>query len=369
MTPLSQADSAALRQRLAGLSADQRALLVRRLGEGKSASMFPTRPVSAIPPARPLRVEENPQVTVYPASRGQQRMWFLHCYAPESPVYCVPSAFHLIGPLNIAWLKSAFAAVIQRHAMLRTTFAMEDGALQQRVAKSSAFQLQQINLESLPADTRQASAAARLNEEASRPFNLSAEPPFRAVLARLQSTEHVLLLALHHILSDGWSRSNFYRELSEAYQALASGQPMPVQELPVQFADYSAWQNDWLQSGSLETQSEYWKTKLAGEPEPLDLPSDRARPATESYRGHRCTWQLESKLTDALRTRAQEEGATLFMILMAAFKTLLHRYTGQDDLTVGVPIANRQRPEVEGLKRFQEETEPLKMAGASPHSG
>ena len=348
---LSKADSIALKQRLAGLSANQRALLVRRLGEDKS-EVGSASEWHAIPRAQPLRVEEHPRVAVYRASHGQQRMWFLHHYTPESPVYCSPSAFHLVGPLNIAWLEAAFSAVIQRHDMLRTTFAMENGELFQCVAASSAFQLQQINLEAIPADTRKASAERFLAEETCRPFDLAAGPPFRAVLIRLQPTEHVLLLVLHHIIADGWSRSNFYRDLSAAYEALAANRPAPVHELPVQFADYTAWQKDWLESGALKTQTAYWKTKLAGEPEPLELPSDRARPATESFRGGRCSRRLDPQLTTALKTRAQEEGATFFMILLAAFKTLLHRYTGHDDLIVGVPIANRQRVEVEGLIGF-----------------
>jgi amino acid adenylation domain-containing protein len=340
---LAKADSTALKRRLAGLNANQRALLVRRLGEGES---------NVIRKARPLHVEERPRVSVYPASHGQQRMWFLHHYAPESPVYSVPSAFHLVGRLNVAWLEAAFRAVIQRHDMLRTSFAMENGELFQRVAVSSDFQLQQLSLEGIPADTRKASAESRLAEEACRPFDLAAGSPLRALLVRLQPGEHVLLLVWHHIVADGWSRSNFYRELSEAYQALATGRPAPIRRLPVQFADYSAWQKDWLEGGALETQTAYWKAKLAGEPEPLDLPSDRARPATESFRGACCSWRLDPELTAALNTRAQEEGATLFMILLAAFKVLLHRYTGQDDVSVGVPIANRRLVEVEELIGF-----------------
>lgn len=349
---MTKADSIALKQRLAGLSADQRARLVRRLGEDKSETVSSGGSPDAIPRARPLHVEEHPRVAVYPASQGQQRMWFLHHYAAESSVYCGPSAFHLVGPLNVAWLEAAFDDVIQRHDMLRTTFVMENGELFQRVAMSSGFHLQQINLEEIPDDTRKTAAERSLDEEACRPFELAAGPPFRAVLVRLQSTEHVLLLVLHHIISDGWSRSNLYRELSAAYAALAAGRPVPMRELPVQFADYSAWQKDWLEGGALETQTAYWKMKLAGELSPLDLPSDRARPATESFRGDLCSWRLEPGLVAALKTRAQEEGATLFMILLAAFKTLLHRYTGHDDLIVGVPIANRQRVEVEGLIGF-----------------
>jgi amino acid adenylation domain-containing protein len=360
---LSEADSIALKQRLAGLSADQRALLVRRLGEEKSEAASSSE-AHAIPRARPLRVEEHPRVAVYPASHGQQRMWFLHHYAPESPVYCVPSAFHLAGSLNVAWLEAAFSAVIQRHDMLRTTFSMENGTLFQGVASHSAFQLQQLNLETTPADVRRAGAERCIEEAACLPFDLTSGPPFRAVLVRLQPTEHVLLLVLHHIIADGWSRSNFYCELSAAYEALATGRG-PKRELPVQFADYSAWQKDWLESGALEAQTTYWKTKLAGEPEPLDLPSDRARPATESFRGGRCSRRLDSRLTAALQTRAQEEGATLFMILLAAFKTLLHRYTGHDDLIVGVPIANRQHVQVEGLIGFFANTLVMRTTFAS----
>ena len=348
---LAKADSTALKQRVAGLSANQRALLVRRLGEGKSEAAFAGES-NVIRKARPLRVEERPRVSIYPASHGQQRMWFLHHYAPQSPVYNVPSAFHLVGPLNVVWLEAAFQTVIQRHDMLRTSFAMEKGELYQRVAASCDFQLQQISLEGIPADTRGASAELSLTEETCRPFDLAAGSPFRALLVRLQPGEHVLLLVWHHILGDGWSRSNFYRDLSEAYQALSIGRPGRVRRLPVQFADYSAWQKDWLEGGALEAQTAYWKAKLAGEPEPLDLPSDRARPATESFRGGRCSRRLDPGLTAALKTRGQEEGATLFMILLAAFKVLLHRYTGQDDVSVGVPIANRRLVEVEELIGF-----------------
>lgn len=348
---LSKGDSAGLRQRLAGLSADQRALLVRRLGQDRPEAPLAGEP-HAIPRARPLRVEADPCAAVYPASHGQQRMWFLHHYASGSPVYCVPSAFRLSGSLDVACLEAAFQAVIQRHDVLRTTFAMDNGELFQRVDASSAFQLRLIDLDAIPADTREASAEQCLAEEARRPFDLAAGPLFRAVLVRLRPTEHVLLLVLHHIMCDGWSRSNIYRELSEAYEALASGRPAPADELPIQFADYSAWQKDWFDGGALAAQTAYWMARLGGEPEPLDLPSDRPRPATESFRGCRRSMALDPLLIAALTTRAQEEGATLFMILLAAFKVLLHRYTGHDDLIVGVPIANRRRMEVERLIGF-----------------
>ena len=343
---------AALKQRLAGLTARQRALLTRRLRGNESQATGGEDSPTAITQAEPLAREAQPRVSVYPASHGQQRMWFLHYYASESPVYCVPSAYHLVGPLNHAWLEAAFATVLQRHDMLRTTFAMENDELTQRVAAESAFRLQLINLEETPAAKREAALEQCLDQETCQPFDLSAGPPFRAVLVRVSATEHALLLVLHHIISDGWSRSNFYRELAAAYTARAAGRPATVRQLPVQFADYSAWQQRWLEGGALAAQAAYWKSKLALEPEALDLPSDRPRPAVESFRGDRCSLRLDPQLTDALKARAQEEGATLFMILLAAFKVLLHRYTGRDDLIVGVPIANRQRLEVEELIGF-----------------
>ncbi len=341
-----------LKQRLAGLNASQRALLSRRLGEGKSDIASAHGTGNAIPRARPVRMEEHPPVAVYPASNGQKQMWFLQHYAPESPAYNVPSAFLLTGPLNVNWLEAAFQAVIQRHDILRTTFALENSELVQRVAASSGFQIQQLDLEKIPVEHRKAEAGRCIAGESCRPFDLAAGLPFRAMLVRLQPTEHVLLVVMHHIISDGWSRSNFYRDLAGAYAAQVAGVALPAAPLPVQFADYSAWQNDWLGCPEFDRQADYWKTKLAGEPEPLDLPSDHPRPTSQSFRGETCSRRLEPDLMATLKTRAQEEGATLFMILLAAFNALLHRHTGQEDLAVGVPVANRHHPELEGLIGF-----------------
>ena len=343
------ADSADLKRRLFALDSDQRALLLRRLGGNKSLVAAPAQMTANISKARPLRLENDPPVAVHPASHGQQRMWFLHHYAPDSPVYGVAAAFHLAGPLNVGWLESAFRTVILRHDILRTTFAMNDGDLFQRVSSEVTFGLQHMDLQQIPADAREAAAERHLDEETGRPFDLAGQLPYRAILLKLHSDEHLLLVVLHHIISDGWSRSILYRDLSAAYGALAASRSAPVPELLVQFADYSAWQTQCMDGGGLEPQIAYWKQKLAAEPEPLDLPTDRARPAVGSFRGGLSSRRLDPLLTAALRTRAQEEGATLFMILLAAFKTLLHRYTGQEDLIVGVPIANRQRVEVEQL--------------------
>ena len=339
-------DTVALKQRLAGLSASQRAELAHRLGKGKS---LPLNSSAVIPRATPLRVEENPQGAVHPAAHGQQRMWFLQHYAPDSPVYCVPSAFHLTGQLDAALLKQALHAVARRHDILRTTFAMENGELFQRVAAIPSVELQLFDLEGFPAASRKPEADRILDVEVCRPFNLAEELPFRVAVIKLHSREHLMLLVLHHIISDGWSRSNFYRELSAAYRALAAGMPVPADELPFQLADHSAWQRDWMMGRALDAQTAYWKRKLEGELEPLDLPSDRPRPPTESFRGNRCSRSIDAELVATLGQRAQEEGATLFMISLAAFKTLLLRYTGQGDLIVGVPIANRQSTALESL--------------------
>jgi amino acid adenylation domain-containing protein len=344
---------AALRQRLTGLSDAQRGELARRLAGEPSGSAARGAAPAAIPKARPLSRAVQPvgggtdrQVALYPATHRQQGMWVLHQYAPQSPVYNYPSAFRLQGPQSVAGLEQAFTRLIERHDTLRTTFAMKDGVLVQRVAADSAFQLQQVNLEE--AEVRRVAAEEWIEQAACLPFDLTAEPAIRALLVRLQAEEHVLLVVMHHIISDGWSCSNLWRELSALYEAPATD-GAALRELPVQFADYAAWQKDRLERGALAEQTAYWKTKLAGESVPLDLPSDRTRPADVSFRGECCSLPLDPALMTGLKTRAREEGATLFMILLAAFKTLLHRYTGRNDLVVGVLAANRPHVELEGL--------------------
>jgi amino acid adenylation domain-containing protein len=358
-------DHEALKQRLSGLTAAQRALLARRLaGEGSDAKVA-GEAGAAMPKEPPKRVDadaEGGQTAVYPASNGQERMWFLHHYVPDSPVYCTPAAFHLRGPVQAAMLEAAFHRVIQRHDSLRTTFAMEEGGLVQRVASRSAFRLERAAATQAVGEDRRAAAERRIKNAACLPFDIGAAPPFRAVLAQIEPEEHLLLIVMHHIISDGWSFSNLCRELSGFYAELTGSAPASLPALPVQFADYSAWQRRRLESGAFQEQANYWKSKLAGDLEPLDLPLDRTRPATESFRGGECSLQVDAGLAAALKARAQERSATLFMVLLAAFKVLLHRYTGQTDLLVGVPIANRQRAEVEGLIGFFVNTLVLRTA-------
>lgn len=355
-------DIESIKQRLSSLNPAQRDLLARRLANRKpvpqasaeEAPVFgtPARPSPVIakdPPHRIVVDAEGRQSAWYPASNGQQRMWFLHQYRPDSPVYNSPAAFHLHGPLQIALLESVFHRVVERHASLRTTFAMEEGELMQRIASLGRFELEQVQIpQSLPADRR--AVAEQWIEDAARTiFDLGATPPFRALLFSLEPDEHLLLVVMHHIITDGWSLSNLWRELSILYSSLATGASAGLPALDVQFTDYSAWQRRRLNSSAFEQQATYWKSKLAGEPEPLDLPLDGRRSATESFRGANCSLQIDERLVTALKAWTMTRRATFFMVLLAAFKVLLYRYTGQADLLVGVPIANRQRPEVEGL--------------------
>ena len=345
-----------VRERLARLNPEQRALLTRRLAAGRDTS--PSDVYLEMVPAVPLRTQifgqpgESPrQIAVYPASHGQQRMWLLHEYSERLPVYVIPSSFHLVGPFDEELLMGAVADVVRRHDNLRATFVMEDGQLFQHVASGAEFAFEAKNFQAVPEGEREAAAKRFLEEVAGRSFDLAAAPGFRVVLARLGPEEHVLCLVLHHIISDGWSRSNLWRDLAACYTARAAGAGMPPQ-LPFQFVDYAAWQLRQLAGGTFEKQAEYWKAQLAGGLEPLELPSDRPRPAKESFRGARASLVLDNKLIERLTARAREEGATLFMVLLAAYKALLHRYTGSADPLIGVPVANRQRVEVEALVGF-----------------
>lgn len=346
-----------MKERLSRLNPKHRAMLTQRLAAGPDTS--PSDVYHEMVPAVPLRKEvfgplgENPrQTAIYPASHGQQRMWFLHEYSEHLPVYVTTSSFHLVGPFDEELLIGAVADVVRRHDTLRTAFVTEGEQLFQHVTLSGDFAFEAQNFQTVPEAEREATARRYLEEVASRSFDLAAAPGFRVVLARLGPEEHALCLVLHHIISDGWSRSNLWREVNACYTARSAGVGMPLPPLPVQFVDYAAWQLRQLAGGTFDKQAEYWKTQLADKLEPLYLPSDRPRPQKESFRGARTTLVLDADLTARLTMRAREEGATLFMILLAAYKTLLHRYTGSVDLLVGVPIANRPRVEVEALVGF-----------------
>ncbi len=297
------------------------------------------------------RIKSVPRNQSLPLSFAQQRLWFLDQLEPGSSFYNIAAAVRLDGPLNVSALNSAFAEIIRRHESLRTTFASAGGAPRQVIAPELKLTLPVFDLGSLPASEREAEASLRAGEEAQRPFDLSIGPLLRATLLRLTDKEHVLLLTMHHIISDGWSMRVLVREVATLYEAFAAGRPSPLPEPSIQYADYAAWQREWLQGALLEKQIEYWQRRLDGV-QPLDLPTDRPRPPVQTYAGARYDFELPAELTRRLKTLGQRAGATLFMTLMAAFQTLLHRYSGQEDICVGTPVAGRTRLDTESVIGF-----------------
>ncbi|HZI16961.1 MAG TPA: amino acid adenylation domain-containing protein [Pyrinomonadaceae bacterium] len=301
--------------------------------------------------APPIR--RAPRAAGLPLSFGQQRLWFLHRLDPTTPLYNIPGAMRLTGRLDVAAMGRCFTEVVRRHESLRTTFETDEaGRPVQVIAPPARFELPVFDLCALPADEREAEAERRANEEARRPFDLARGPLLRASLLRLGPQDHVLTFAMHHIVSDGWSLGILAREVSVLYEAFSAGAPSPLSELPVQYADYAVWQREWLTGDVLERELSYWRGQLASAPPRLDLPFARPRPPVSSPRGAMRLVRLPESLTQSLRALSRREGVTLYMTLLAAFQTLLYRYSGQPNVVVGSPIANRDRPEVEGLIGF-----------------
>jgi amino acid adenylation domain-containing protein len=308
-----------------------------RAGHGLEAP-----PIVAVPRDRPL-----------PLSFSQQRLWFIDRLEPENTAYNTPMALRLRGALDAAALERSLAEVVRRHEVLRTTFRLSgDGRPVQVVEPAEGTVLRLSSLEDAPEAEREAEVGRMAREEAARPFDLERGPLLRGTLVKMGADEHVLLFTLHHIISDGWSMGVLTREVSALYAAFAEGRPSPLSELPVQYADYSVWQREWLSGPVLERQLAYWKSHLAGAPPLLEIPTDRAPSSMRGARGAGRPFSLPQEASRGLRTLAQQEGATLFMTLLAAFQALLARYSGQDDVVVGSPIAGRTRRELEGLIGF-----------------
>ncbi len=307
------------------------------------------RAARSLPTPPPLRlVSRDAQL---PLSFAQQRLWFLNQLEPNSPLYNVPRALRLSGVLDAGALQQALRAIVARHEVLRTTFAVVDGEPVQVVAPTPSVPLPIEDLSSLPQSERQAQAWRRTREEGLRRFDLAQGPLLRAKLLRLSEEEHVLLIGMHHIVSDAWSMDVFWRELGALYEAFSSGKPSPLAELPIQYADYAVWQREWLTGEVLERHLGYWKRQLA-DIAALQLPTDRPRPAAQTHRGALQWLRLPESLSEALRELSRREGMTLFMVLLAAFQALLSRYAGQEDIAVGTPIAGRNQAEIEGLIGF-----------------
>ncbi|HKH46212.1 MAG TPA: amino acid adenylation domain-containing protein, partial [Thermoanaerobaculia bacterium] len=293
-------------------------------------------------------IELLPRDGELPLSYAQQRLWFLDQLEPGSPLYNLAMPVRLEGRLDAAALAGALAAVARRHESLRTTFAASEGRPFQRIAPPAPAHLPVVDLAAIPAAADAVRELARA--EAREPFDLEAGPLFRAALVRLAAEDHLLLLTLHHIVADGWSVGVLIRELLALYAAAAAGNgSAELPELPVQYADFAAWQRRWLDGGALEAQLGYWRHQLAAPLPGLELPLDHPRPAVQSFRGGRRLARLEAPLPELGQSLARREGATLFMVLLAAAQALLGRLTGQEDLLLGTPVAGRNRPETEEL--------------------
>ncbi|OKH37811.1 non-ribosomal peptide synthetase [[Phormidium ambiguum] IAM M-71] len=284
-------------------------------------------------------------------SFAQQRLWFLYQLAPDNPFYNIPAAIRLIGKLDRKALERSFQEIVRRHAALRTTFTTIDGQPVQIVAPEIKVNLSVVNLQNVAESDRQKISQQLATAEAQRPFNLTSDRLLRITLLQFAQTEAILLLTLHHIVADGWSLGVLIRELGYFYTAFVEGRTPELPALPIQYTDFACWQRNWLQGKVLEEQLIYWRKQLQDLPV-LNLPSDRPRPAIQTYRGATYPLQISPNLTQELVTLSQQSGASLFMTLLAAFQTLLYRYTGQGDIAIGSPIANRHRSELEGLIGF-----------------
>ncbi|HEX6716516.1 MAG TPA: amino acid adenylation domain-containing protein [Pyrinomonadaceae bacterium] len=337
-----------LTKRFAALSPAKRALLERRLSADKSQNTCEPQ-LSKRTPGESAR-----------ASFAQERLWFIQQLEPESTAYNVPRAIRLRGNLDLKILEQSLNEIIRRHESLRTTFSLVDGNLTQIVTEHSLLQLAVIDLSNVSADERSIRAHELARQEAALPFDLTHGPVVRASVLRLRSDEHLLLLTMHHIVSDAWSAGILFQELTALYEAFSQNRNSPLPSLKLQYGDYAEWQRDWLQGDVLEEQLRYWKTQLTDAPAVLDLPTDRSRPAP-TERGASCKFSISQSLTEELRELSRRAGTTLFMTLLGAFSILLHRHSGADDIVVGTPIAGRNRAEIEGLIGFFINTLPIRI--------
>jgi amino acid adenylation domain-containing protein len=285
-------------------------------------------------------------------SFGQERLWFLDQMEPDSSVYNIPIGLRFGGPLNVPVLQRCLNEVLRRHESLRTGFKEVEGQLVQVIQPVTSLEMPLVDLRSLPKPERKAKARRLCTEEARCPFDLTRDLLLRARLFRLSEADHILLLNMHHIASDGWSVGVLARELSSLYEAFVEGRPSPLPDLSVQYVDFAVWQREWLQGDVLEKQIDYWRKQLEGAPTLLELPTDHPRPPVQTYRGALMQWEFPKPLLVALQDLSRREGATLFMTLLASFQTLLHRYTSSDEILVGSPIAGRNWTAIEPLIGF-----------------
>jgi amino acid adenylation domain-containing protein/FkbM family methyltransferase len=290
--------------------------------------------------------------SVHPLSFAQQRLWFINQLAPKLGVYNIPIIINLTGHVNVAALEQSLNEIIRRHDTLRTNFIVTEGKPVQVIKPAASLSLPVEDLRELSENERTKQVQRLSTQLAQQSFDLSSEPLWCAKLLRLAQQEYRLLLTLHHIIADGWSIGVLIKELAALYEAFSGGKPSPLPELPVQYIDFAYWQQQWLQSECIQSQLAYWKQQLSGSLPVLNLPTDRPRSPVQTFKGAQAKLVLSETLTKALKKLSHQEGVTLFMTMLAAFKALLYRYTGQTDILVGSPIASRNRAEIEALIGF-----------------
>ncbi|HKS08829.1 MAG TPA: amino acid adenylation domain-containing protein [Pyrinomonadaceae bacterium] len=298
-------------------------------------------------------IETAPREEPLPLSFAQQRLWFLDQMEPGNPFYNISAVVRMKGPLNVRALEQSFGEIVNRHEVLRTRFDVVDGQPMQIVTPALSWSLPVI-------DVHEHEVAKRATEEAQTPFDLATGQLLRTTLLQLNDEEHALLVTMHHIVSDAWSVGIFIRELNALYASFADEQELQLSALPVQYADFAHWQQCWLQGDVLAAQMAYWKQHLAGAPALLNFPTDRPRPAVQKFQGESETLVLDGALAESLKILSRRQGATLFMTLLAAFKTLLFRYSGQSDIVVGTPVAGRNRADIESLIGFFVNTQAIR---------
>ncbi|MFN2633343.1 MAG: condensation domain-containing protein [Thermoanaerobaculia bacterium] len=287
-----------------------------------------------------------------PASFAQQRLWVLDQLEPGNPAYNVQVALRLTGELVVPALEAALTEIVRRHEMLRTSFQLAGGEARQRIHPPRAVRLEPISLEEFSEAEQEHVSRSRATDEAESPFDLTSDRLFRAVLLRWSATQHVFILTMHHIVTDGWSTGVLFRELGTLYASVASGRSASLPELPVQYADFASWQKEWLRGDALAELLSYWRRQLGGTLPVLNLPTDRARPAVSGFSGARRPFIFPPEITARLRELGLREGSTLYMTLLAAFSVLLSRHSGQEDIAVGTPTAGRSQLETEDLIGF-----------------
>ncbi len=328
-------------ERLKNLSPAKRAFLLKVMHR-EAKRVEEAEPFARRPPQSPAAL-----------SFAQQRLWFIDQLTPGTALYNIPAVVRMTGVLDVSALERSIAEVVRRHEILRTSFGASDAQPSQVIADEVDTTIPLTDLRALPdADAREQEARRLAAHETLRPFELTRVPLWRTALIRVADEDHIMVLTMHHIISDGWSIGVLIKEVATLYGAFTTGQPSPLPPLPIQYADYAYWQREQLQGETLERQIDYWKQRLGAAPSTLELPMVGTRPSVQSYGGATFSLAIAEETCERLKTLGRAEGATLFMVLLAAFQTLLRRYTGQEDISVGTPVAGRTRAEVEELIGF-----------------